>query len=152
MGLFDLFKAKSNDSGLPKIRSKKDLIFYLQGFYQDAEAITCMTDVLERIGPDGYVVIKRGGGGTPYKAEYQDFSKFKDVPTEEIKRRINQLKEEQRQVTSELEKDYYQQKIAEAGGGLATIWIKSDSEGEFTIKQKLLKNIFGKAQEAIKNQ
>lgn len=125
--------APSTDA--PRIKSKKELVDFLQQEIGNEELALLLADVVERIGREGFVDVKPGGTGNPYAVEYDhrleaeqaaDKRTFKEVAAE-----LEAIRTALKRAITDDERDRLERQRARLAGGMAILWINVKSPAEY---------------------
>jgi hypothetical protein len=141
----------TQSANVTRIRSKKDLIAFLQQETGDRDLTLLLADVAEAIGRDGCIDVRQGGSGSPYAVEYEhrsDEELAADHRTSrEIKAELDRLKEALNSATSDDERDRLERQIAWLAGAIGIIWINVTSSADYGRQRNLIKESFRKLKE-----
>jgi hypothetical protein len=162
-----------------RIRSKKDLIAFLQQETGDQELALLLADVAERIGKDGCIDVRQGGSGNPYAVEYAErvgeLDRLKEAlkgatsdderdrlerqiawlagldqrSCGEIRAELARLKEALKTTTSDDEGDRLERQIALLAGDVCTFWINVMLTADYERQRRLIKETFRKLKSAV---
>lgn len=169
----------TQSAGVPRIRSKKDLIAFLQQETGDQQLALLLADVAERIGKDGCIDVRRGGSGSPYADEYAErvgeLDRLKEAlkgatsdgerdrlqrqiawlagldqrSFGEINAELDGIKKALKTATSDDERDRLERQIALLAGDICTFWINVTSSADYERQRRLIKETFRKLRDAV---
>ena len=167
----------TQSAGVPRIRSKKDVIAFFQQETGDQTLALLLADVAERIGRDGCIDVRQGGSGSPYADEYAErvgeLDRLKEAlkgatsdgerdrlerqiawlagldqrSCGEIRAELDGLKEALKTATSDDERERLERQIALLAGDICTLWINVTSSVDYERQRKLIKESFRKFKE-----
>jgi hypothetical protein len=141
----------TQSADVPRIRSKKDLIAFLQQETGDRELALLLADVAERNGRNGYIDVRQGGSGNPYAVEYDHRTEEEQAADQrssgEIKAELDRLEEALESATSDDERDRLERQIARLGGGVCIFWINVTPSADYERQRRLIKESFRKLKE-----
>jgi hypothetical protein len=162
----------------PRIRSKKDLIAFLQQETGERDLAVLLADAAEAIGKDGYVDVRQGGSGNRYAVEYQERPAELDrlkaalksatsnderdqLETQiawlggldqrscrEVSAELDGLKAALKRATSEDERDRLERQIAWLAGGICILWVNVASSADYQRQRGLIQESFRKLKSA----
>jgi hypothetical protein len=125
--------ARSADA--PRIKSKKELMDFLQQEIGNEDLALLLGDVVERIGREGFVDVKPGGTGNPYAVEYDhrlEAEQAADKRTcKEVAAELEATRAALKQATTDDERDRLARERARLAGGVAILWINVRSSVEY---------------------
>ena len=137
---------------IPTIESSEELEIYLKYKIEDAEFAKIFTQILNKIGRDGAIGIKKGGDGNPYQVEYVPSRLRKMMSKKEIKKRKKEIIEilDMDSSLSDLEIQKYQEELAQLSDGHAIIWINLTNSEDFSLKEEMFAEAVKITTEALK--
>ena len=114
----------------PTINYLKEMEVYLKYKIGDAEFAEIFVQILEKLGRNGAVEIKKGGNGNPYQLEYVPSELRKTMTKKEVKKRINEIIErlENDKLLSEDEIEKLQNEVSQLADCHAVIWVNSTTQ------------------------
>ena len=137
----------------PRIRSRKDAIAFLQRETGDQELALLLFDVAERIGRDGYIVVRQGGSGNPYAVEYEERAEEECAADQrspgEIRAELDRLKQALRRATSDDDRDRLERQIAWLAGCICTFWVNVTPSADYERQRSLIKESFRKLKGSV---
>jgi hypothetical protein len=138
---------------IPTIESSEELEIYLKYKIKDAEFAKIFTQILNKIGRDGAIEIKKGGDGNPYQVEYVPSRLRKMMSKKEIKKRKKEIIEilDMDSSLSDVEIQKYQEELAQLSDNHAIIWINSKNSEDFSLKEEMFAEALNITKEALKN-
>ena len=124
---------------IPLIKSSKELEIYLKYKIKDAEFAKIFTEILNKIGRDRAIEIKKGGDGNPYRVEYVSSGLRKMMSKKEIKKREKEIIEmlDAENSLSDVEIRKYQEELAQLSDVHAIIWVNSKTDEDFKLKEDI---------------
>lgn len=138
----------TQSAGVPRIRSKKDVIAFFQQETGDQELAQLLTDAAETNGRDGCIDVRQGGSGNPYAVEYEhrsDEELAADRRTSgEIRAELDRLKAAFKSAASDDERDRLERQIAWLAGGICIIWINVTPSADYERRRALIKETYRK--------
>jgi hypothetical protein len=138
----------TQSASVPRIRSKKDLITFLQQETGDQKLALLLADVAERIGRDGCIDVRQGESGSPYAVEYdhriEEEQAADQRTSREIKAEIDKLKVALASATSDDERDRMERQLGRLAGGVCILWINVTPSAEYERQRRLIKESFRK--------
>ena len=164
----------TQSGAVPRIRSKKDLIAFLQQETGDRDLALLLADVAESIGRDGYIDVRQGGSGDRYAVEYKErpaeLDRLKEALTTaisndergrlerqiawlggldrrssgEIRAELDRLKEALESATSEDDRDRLERQIAWLAGGVCILWVNVAPSADYERQRRHIKESFRK--------
>jgi len=132
----------------PTVSSSKELEIFLKYKIGDAEFAKIFTQILDKIGRNGTVDIKKGGDGSPYQVEYVSSGLRKMMTKKEVKKRTTEIIErlEKDNSLSDKEMQKLQKELADSH---AIIWVNSKTREDFVIKEQLFSNAVIAAEQVL---
>jgi hypothetical protein len=139
------------DGEIPKIESSEELEIYLKYKIKDAEFAGIFTRILNKIGRDGVIEIKKGGDGNPYEVEYVPSKLRKMMSKKESKKRKKEIIEilNMDSSLSEVEIQKYQEELAQLSDGHAIIWVNLKNSKDFSLKEEMFAQAVNTITEAL---
>ncbi|UCF78865.1 MAG: hypothetical protein JSW03_00880 [Candidatus Eiseniibacteriota bacterium] len=122
----------------PSMTSPEDLGVYLKHAIGDEEFALMIVGVLEKIGRDGSIFVKRGGEGNPYSVEYRTSEPPAHMSRGDVAKRIGELTKVLDSAKSPIEEERLQEELAQLVGTSATIWVNSSSQEDLDKASLLL--------------
>ena len=120
-----------------RIRSHKDIVAFLHYDTGDGVLASFLGEIIEKIGYDGYVEVKRGGEGKPYFVEYGGYVSDGRHPRD-IQSEVRALKNAFDVATTSQERDLIERGIAELVGGYCCVWINTLLLDDFDKTRSLI--------------
>ncbi len=123
----------------PTIGSSEELKIYLKYKIKDEEFSKIIVQIFDKIGRDGVIEIKRGGDGNPYQVEDVPSRLSKAMSKRERKKRTKEILEilDTDNFLSDEEIHKYQEELANLSSSHIIIWVNSESDEEFKLKEDL---------------
>lgn len=174
----DAEQRRTPSAEVPRIRSKKDLIAFLQQEIGDRDLALLLADAAEAIGRDGYIDVRQGGSGNRYAVEYKErpaeLGRLKEAlksvtsnderdrlerqiawlggldqkSCREVRAELDELKEALQSATSDDERDRLERQIAWLAGGVCILWVNVAPPADFERQRRLVKESVRKLKSA----
>ena len=133
-----------------RIKTKADLEEFFLEATKDETLARLLVEVIEHVGLFGYIVIERGGNGSPYEVEYQE-PREDTRKASEIQAECKSLRQALALAHSNSERDRIERRIAELVGGFGTIRINVMSSDEFNRQKALIFETWAKFKQVTSN-
>jgi hypothetical protein len=140
--------AAGNQPRIWRSKTEDDVLEFLLDATKDEALARFLVEVTQKTGRDGYLVVERGGNGSPYEAEYQE--EGQDGRTiSEVQAELESRKQALALAQSDSGRDRIKRQIAELVGGTCTIRINVISSYEFNRQKALIIDTWAKFREIV---
>lgn len=140
-------------SARPRLKTKDDVIAFFLRETKDEKLAHILADAAEMNGRDGYVDVRQGGDGQPYRVEHthrpEDEARADRRSFSEIRAEVERLKAARDAAVAAHERDQLDRQIAWLAGGISLLWIHVPSSAEYDRQRTLVRNAMDQFKKAL---
>lgn len=136
----------------PRLKTKHDVIEFFLRETADQDLAHILTDAAELNGRDGFVDVRQGGDGQPYRVEHthrpEEEVRADTRSFAEVRQEVERLKAARDTAVTEDERDRFNQQIAWLAGGISILWINLPNSAEYESRRTLIRDTIGRFKRA----